>query len=164
MKHLTIQLIVITLTSIASSSCSSMEDAVIQNPYISNLANTGCISHWDSVNTESRSEVRKGSFEMFFDGQTAECRFISLDYPCDFWKVNVRTIYSTGTLMIIEYSTFDEASCRCKVDASFTIENIPQNEFVLKIYHGDTNGNYNKTTPKYEGRINPAEGKIMIPY
>ena len=109
-------------------------------------------------------EVRKGSFEMFFDGQTAECRFISLDYPCDFWKVNVRTIYSTGTLMIIEYSTFDEAACRCKVDASFTIENIPQNEFVLKIYHGDTNGNYNKTTPKYEGRINPAEGKIMIPY
>lgn len=164
MKHLTIQLIVITLASIASSSCSSMEDAVIQNPYISNLENTGCISHWDTDNTESRSEVRRGSFEMFFDGQAAECRFISLDYPCDFWKVNVRTIYSTGTLTIIEFSTFDEAACRCEVDASFTIENIPQNEFVLKIYHGDTNGNYNKTTPKYEGRINPAEDKIMIPY
>lgn len=92
MKYLTIKLIVITLASIASTSCSSMEDTVIQNPLISNLANTGCISHWDSVNTESRSEVRKGSFEMFFDGQAAECRFISLDYPCDFWKVNVRTI------------------------------------------------------------------------
>lgn len=164
MKHLTIQLIVITLASIALSSCSSMEDAVIQNPYISNLENTDCISHWDTDNTESRSEVRKGSFEMFFDGQAAECRFISLDYPCDFWKVNVRTIYSTGALTIIEFSTFDEADCRCEVDASFTIENIPQNEFVLKIYHGDTNGNYNKTTPKYEGRINPIEGKIIIPY
>ena len=37
MKYLTIKLIVITLASIASTSCSSMEDTVIQNPLISNL-------------------------------------------------------------------------------------------------------------------------------
>ena len=164
MKYLTIKLIVITLASIASTSCSSMEDTVIQNPLISNLANTGCISHWDSVNTESRSEVRKGSFEMFFDGQAAECRFISLDYPCDFWKVNVRTIYSSGPLTIIEYSTFDEAACRCEVDASFTIENIPQNEFVLKIYHGDTDGNYNIAAPKFSGRVRVKDGSFSTPY
>lgn len=78
MKHLTIQLIVITLASIASSSCSSMEDAVIQNPYISNLENTGCISHWDTDNTKSRSEDNNGSFEMLFEGQLSRCKCICL--------------------------------------------------------------------------------------
>lgn len=67
-------------------------------------------------------------------------------------------------MTIVEYPSSDTADCRCEIDATFTIENIPHNEFVLKIYHGDTNGNYNKTALKYEGRINPAEGKIMIPY
>lgn len=164
MKHLTIQLIVITLASIASSSCSSMEDAVIQNPYISNLANTGCISHWDSDNTESRSEDNNGSFEMLFDGPLSRCKFTSLEYPCDYEQVNVKVSYNDGTMTIVEYPSSDTADCRCEIDATFTIENMPQNNFILKIYHGDTNVNYNKTTPKYEGRINPAEDKIMIPY
>ena len=164
MKQLIIQLIAITLAPIVSSSCSSMEDTFIQNPYISNLENTGCISHWDTDNAESRSDVNKGSFEMLFEGQVTRCKFTSLVYPCDYEQVNVKVTYTDGTMTIVEYPSSDTADCRCNLDASFTIENIPQNEFVLKIYHCDTNGNYNKTTPKYEGRINPIEGKIMIPY
>lgn len=164
MKHLTIQLIVITVASVVSSSCSSTEDAVIQNPYISNLGNTGCISHWDTDNAESRSEVNKCSFEMLFEGQVTRCKFTSLVYPCDYEQVNVKVTYTDGTMTIVEYPSSDTADCRCEIDANFTIENMPQNIFILKIYHGDTNGNYNKTTPKYEGRINPAYGKIRILY
>lgn len=89
MKHLIIQLIAI-LASIVLGSCSSMEDIAIQYPYISNLGNTGCMSHWDTDNAESRSEVNKGSFEMLFEEQVAKCKFTSLDYPCDYEQVNVK--------------------------------------------------------------------------
>ena len=67
MKHPIILIIAINLAAIALSSCSSMEDVVMQNPYISYLENTGCLSHWDTDNAESRSEVNKGSFEMLFE-------------------------------------------------------------------------------------------------
>lgn len=164
MKQLIIQLIAITLASIVSSSCSSMEDAVIQNPYISNLANTGCISNWDSVNTESRSEDNNGSFEMLFEGQVTKCKFTSLVYPCDYEQVNVKVTYTDGTMTIVEYPSSDTADCRCKIDASFIIENMPQYDFILKIYNGDIEGRYDNVTPKYVGRINPTKGKIMIPY
>lgn len=164
MKQLIIQLIAITLAPIVSNSCSSMEDTVIQNPYISNLENTDCISHRDTDNAESRSEVNKGSFEMLFEGQVTRCKFTSLVYPCDYEQVNVKVTYTDGTMTIVEYPSSDTADCRCNLDASFTIENIPQNEFVLKIYHGDTEGKYNNETPKYVGRINPIEGQIIIPY
>lgn len=164
MKQLIIQLIAITLAPIVSNSCSSMEDTVIQNLYISNLENTDCISHWDTDNAESRSEVNKGSFEMLFEGQVSRCKFTSLVYPCDYEQVNVKVTYTDGTMTIVEYPSSDTADCRCNIDVSFTIENIPQNEFVLKIYHGDTEGKYNNETPKYVGRINPIEGQIIIPY
>lgn len=164
MKQLIIQLIAIILVSIVSSSCSSMEDVVIQNPYISNLENTGCISHWDTDNAESRSEVNKGSFEMLFEGQITRCKFTSLEYPCDYEQVNVKVTYNDGTITIIEYPSSDTADCRCNIDATFNIENMPQNDFILKIYHGNIEGNYDNTTPKYEGIINQTDGKIIIPY
>ena len=164
MKHPIILIIAINLAAIALSSCSSMEDAVMQNPYISSLENTGCLSHWDTDNAESRSEVNKGSFEMLFEGQVAKCKFTSLDYPCDYEQVNVKIAYNEGGMILIEYPTADKADCRCEIDASFIIENIPQNDFILKIYHGDTHGNYNIDNLKYEGRINQTEGKIVIPY
>ncbi len=163
MKHLIIQLIAI-LASIVLGSCSSMEDIAIQNPYISNLGNTGCMSHWDTDNAESRSEVNKGSFEMLFEEQVAKCKFTSLDYPCDYEQVNVKISYNNGIMTIIEYPSSDTADCRCEIDTSFTIENMPQNDFILKIYHGDTKGNYDNATPKYEGRANQTDGKIIIPY
>lgn len=164
MKHPIFTIFAMLLAFIALSSCSSMEDVAIQNPYISNLGNTGCLSHWDTDNAESRSDVNKGSFEMLFDEQGAKCKFTSLDYPCDYEQVNVKITYNDGIMTIVEYPSSDTADCRCKIDASFTIENIPQNDFILEIYHGDTQGNYNKATPKYEGRVKQTDGKIIIPY
>ena len=164
MKHIIIQLVAIYLASIALSSCSSMEEAAIQNPYISNLGNTGCLSHWDTDNAESRSEVNNGTFEMIFDGEDAKCKFTSLEYPCDYEQVNVKITYNEGIMIIIEYPSSDKADCRCEIDASFTIENMPKNDFILKIYHGDTQGNYDNASPKYEGLINQTDCKILIPY
>lgn len=163
MKHLIIQLIAI-LASITLSSCSSMEDVAIQNPYISNLGNTGCLSHWDTDIAESRGEINNGTFEMIFEEKVAKCKFTSLEYPCDYEQVNVKITYNEGIMIIIEYPSSDKADCRCEIDASFTIENVPQNDFILRIYHGDTQGNYNNTALKYEGRINQTDCKILIPY
>lgn len=78
--------------------------------------------------------------------------------------MNVKIAYNEGGIILIEYPTSDKSDCRCEIDASFTIENIPQNDFILKIYHGDTHGNYNIDNLKYEGRINQTDGKIVIPY
>ena len=164
MKHILLQYIAIILVSIALNSCSSMEDVALQNPYISHLVNTGCLSHWDTDNAESRSEVTKGSFEMLFEEQVAKCKFSSLDYPCDYKQVNVKITYNNRTMTIIEYPSSDTADCRCEIDASFTIENIPQNEFILKIYHGNTKGNFDNETPRFEGVVNKTDGKIIIPY
>ena len=125
MKHLIIQLVAIYLASIALSSCSSMEEATIQNPYISNLGNTGCLSHWDTDNAESRSEVNNGMFEMIFDGEDAKCKFTSLEYPCDYEQVNVKITYNEGIMIIIEYPSSDKADCRCEIDASFYPELHP---------------------------------------
>lgn len=164
MKHLIIQLVAIYLTSITLSSCSSMEDVALQNPYISNLENTGCQSHWDTDNAESRSEVNNSTFEMIFEEKVAQCKFISLEYPCDYGQVNVKITYNEGIMIIIEYPSSDKADCRCEIDASFTIENMPKNDLILKIYHGDTQGNYDSASPKYEGLINKTDCKILIPY
>ena len=164
MKHPIILFIAINLVATALSSCSSMEDAVMQNPYISYLENTGCLSHWDTDNAESRSEVNKGSFEMLFEEQVAKCKFTSLEYPCDYEQVNVKITYNEGIMIIIEYPSSDKADCRCEIDASFTIENMPKNDLILKIYHGDTQGNYDSASPKYEGLINKTDCKILIPY
>ena len=164
MKHPILQLMPISFIFIALNSCSSMEDIAVQYPYISNLINTDCLSHRDIEDTENRSENNNGTFEMIFEGQIAKCKFTSLDYPCDYEQVNVKIAYNEGGMILIEYPTADKADCRCEIDASFIIENISQNDFILKIYHGDTHGNYNIDNLKYEGRINQTEGKIVIPY
>lgn len=164
MKPPIIQLIAITAAFITLSSCSSMEDAVILNPSISNLGDTGCLSHRGADNVNSRGEIKNGSFEMIFEGQVARCKFTSLEYPCDYGRVNIMITYNDGIMTIIEYPDSDTADCLCETDASFTIENIPQNDFTLKIYHGDSQGNYDNTSPKYEGQIKICNDKLLIRY
>ena len=164
MKHSIFQLMAISFIFIALNSCSSMEDIAVQYPYISNLVNTDCLSHRDIDNTENRSENNNGTFEMIFEGQIAKCKFTSLDYPCDYGQVNVKITYNEGIMTIIEYPSYDGADCRCEIDASFTIENIPQNDFILKIYHGDTEGNYDNATPKYVGNVEVCNTKISVRY
>ena len=77
------------------------------------------------------------------------CRFNSLQYPCDFGKVNINVSYSNKTLTIVEFPSSDQADCLCEVDASFVIENLPDVDFIIKVYHGDTFGNYNADKPKF---------------
>ena len=71
------------------SSCSSTEDVTARYPYISSLANTNCLSHIDTDSEFSRGSDATGIFEMTVNGTTAHCKFTSLDYPCDFEKVNI---------------------------------------------------------------------------
>lgn len=146
------------------SSCSSVEDITLQHPYLSQLTNTECLNSKDIDYSQSRSDDSNGSFEMVFEGNTAKCKFTSLEYPCDFEKVNVNVFYSEGVLTIVEYPSSDKADCRCEISASFLIENVPQLDFILKIYHGDTTGRFNPDKPLYEGEISLSDGKITFPY
>ena len=147
------------------SSCSSVEDVVSQRPYLSQLSNTECLNHKDIDFTQnSRSENRNGSFEMIFVDDVAKCKFNALEYTCDFWKVNVNVSFNDGVLTIVEYPSFDNATCLCEIDASFLIEKIPQQDFILKIYHGDTNGNFNIKAPKFSGRVSVMNGSFSTPY
>ena len=146
------------------SSCSSTEGVTAQYPYISSLANTNCLSHIDTDNDFSRGSDATGIFEMTVDGTTAHCKFTSLDYPCDFEKVNISVTYSEGVMTLVEYPSSNSADCRCETDATFIIKNIPENEFILQIYHGDINGEINKDAPKFIGKVQPTNGSLTIPY
>lgn len=141
-------------------SCTSVEDAAYGYPYVSELENTGCIVHMDDDDTDGG----RGRFEMIRDGDKARCRFTSLDYPCDFGLVNVRVTYGNGVLTIVEYPSHDNADCRCETEASFIIENVPESDLMLRIYHGDTSGRFDVGTPGYSGRIELAGGRMSVPY
>ena len=153
---------IITLLAISNvlGSCSSAEETILKQPYLSQLNNTECITEA----LQSRAEESNCSFEMTFEGSVAECKFTSLDYPCDFGKVNIKVLYEDGVLTIVEFPSSDEADCRCETDATFTIINAPEKDFILKIYHGDTTGKYNKDSPRYSGTINVKDLSINIPY
>ena len=159
-----VNMIVMTIMLIFMlSSCSSVEDMALRHPYLSQLNNTECLNSKDIDFSQSRSEDSNGWFEMVFDGNTAKCKFTSLEYPCDFEKVNVNVFYREGVLTIVEYPSSDKADCRGEVDASFLIENVPQQDFTLKIYHGDTIGRFNPDKSLYDGEISLSDGKITIP-
>ncbi len=145
-------------------SCSAAEDAAFQHPYLSQLSNTECLMNEDTDFLQSRSENRNGSFEMVFAGSVTNCKFTSLEYPCDFGKVNINVLYNDGVLTIVEYPSSDNADCRCEIDATFSIMGMTEDEFILKIYHGDITGNYDTNSPKHTGKVNIKSGSITIPY
>lgn len=145
-------------------SCSSVEEVTLQHPFLSQLSNTECLSSKDIDLSQSSDESSNGSFEMVLVGDVAKCKFTSLEYPCDFGKVNVRVIYHEDVLIIVEYPSSDNADCRCEIDASFLIENFSQQDFTLKIYRGDAKGIFNPNMPKYDGKIYLHDNKITIPY
>lgn len=162
MKHL----ITLPVSAIAAimvlASCTSTEDTPPAAPRLSSLNNTECLG----FSPQSRSDNGYiGSFEMILDGSAARCKFTSLLYPCDFGKVNVSVDYSDGILTIVEYPSSDFADCLCETNASFTIEDIPQNDFVLKIYRGAaSSGTYYEEYPMYTGKFSIREGALTIPY
>lgn len=158
-----LQFITIVLVLVFTS-CSSTEEVISKNPYLSQIANTECLGIADTDAPQSRGNDTHGSFEMIMDGTTARCRFMSLEYPCDFEKVNINISFNDGVLTIVEYPSSDEADCRCETDATFTINNLPDTDFILKIYHGDTKGNFNVASPKFSGRVRIADGSFSTPY
>lgn len=164
--------IVLALPIIILASCSSAEEAISPNPELYQLSNTECLPYTVRSNgapgSDGDEQLGQSTFQMNFgdDPSTCDCKFNSLDYPCDFGKVNIKISYADGTLTIVEYPSSDMADCRCPVDAAFSIKNLPQGEFRLKIYRGDTSGKYNPGKPKYEGSIKPVADRvsIKIPY
>ena len=165
MMKLFIKLQLITcLLVLALTSCSSSEEVIFKNPYLSQITNTECLSIADIDAPQSRGNDIHGSFEMIINGSSAECKFISLEYPCDFGRVNINLSFNDGVLIIVEYPSSDEADCRCETDVTFTINELPDSDFVLKIYHGDTNGNFNIETPKFSGRVRVMDGSFSTSY
>ena len=150
------------------SSCSSTEEVTARYPYISSIANTDCIDHTYpetySEDLQSIVDDAGGSFEMTFEGTTAKCKFTSLNYPCDFDKVNVKVNFKDGILTIVEFPSSDDADCRCMTDATFSIMNMPEEDFILKIYHGDTKGHYNDDSPIYSGIVSIEGDSLTISY
>jgi len=145
-SKLTAVMLIMTL-----SSCTSVEDVAHGYPYVSEIEHTGCLAHMVDDATDG-------------DRGKARCRFTSLDYPCDFGMVNVRVTYDCGVLTVVEYPSHDNADCRCETEASFIIENVPEGDLMLRIYHGDTSGRYDVGTPGYSGRIEFAGGRMSVPY
>lgn len=156
--------IAVLITTVGLTSCSSTEDLNIKYPYPYMLSNTECLSNINTEYTQNKTDDNNGIFEIILDGSTARCRFISLEYPCDFGKVNINIIYNDGVLTIVEYPSSDKADCHCEIDAMFSILNMPDKDFILKIYHGDITGSYNKKSPQYEGKITINNHAITIPY
>lgn len=161
-----------TILTLTINSCSSVEGLVSQPPRLYQLRNTECLiaySDTDDVSGgDDNSQYGYCTFQMTYreDLTTCDCKFNALSYPCDFGKVNIVITYNEGVLTIVEYPSFDSADCRCPVDAEFTINNLPVEDFVIKIYHGDTSGEYNPDKPRYVGNGRPftAENSFEIPY
>ncbi len=68
--------------------------------------------------------------------------------------------YDSGVLTVVEYPSHDNTDCRCETEASFIIENVPEGDLMLRIYHGDTSGRYDVGTPGYSGRIEFVGGRM----
>lgn len=161
-NHTKIQLLPV-VTILALTACSSVEDITYNYPHVSNLANTECLNSYTDNFVIDRDSSH-GTFEMTLKGTTAICKFTSLYYPCDYGKVNIKVSYDEGILKIIEYPSYDYADCLCETDATFIVENIPYNDFILKLYHGDTNGEFDDNNPKYTGKITFINGSLSTPY
>lgn len=157
------------LAAIALCSCSSTEDIVSPKiPFLTNVQNSDCLSHdFSNIGSESRFDAewwRGGAFEMYLEGNHAKCKFYSLHYNCDYQRVNIKIIYQPGILSIVEYPSGDMADCICDVDATFTIEDVPEGPFLLKIYRAYINGEYDVDKPEFVGNVDLSDGGILVPY
>lgn len=146
------------------TSCSSTEDTIVKHPYLSNLTDTGCLDHPGVHAIQTRGFNAETTFEMIFEGTTARCKFTALEYACDFEKVNVDVTFEEGVMTIVEYPSSDMADCLCETDATFIIQDMPTEDFILKIYRGTTTGEFNPDRPKYSGVVRIKDGSFIIPY
>lgn len=161
-QKLKFRILAALFTIISLGSCSSSEDLVSRYPYLSQLSNTPCLNSRSSGD-ESDNDVH-ATFEIKINGNTAECAFKSLDYPCDFGKVNIEVSYDESIITVLEYPSSDMADCICDVNATFTIENLPKDNFILKIYRCNSSRKYNNDTPTLNEVIDVKNGKVIFPY
>lgn len=147
-------------------SCSSMDDISMKYPTISAIKNTECEcpTIFDAIPIDNQDDNDGCIFKMTKEGSTAKCTFISLQYPCDFGHVNIEVAYENNIMTIVEYPSSDLADCRCKIDVSFSLENMPQQDFLLKIYRGNTDGQYNANYPKCIKKISFYDNQIELSY
>ena len=172
MKKFLCYIVFSTVLILTLNSCSSVEELISHNPQLYHLQNTECLTAYvdceEGSEDGSNGQYGYGTFQMTYRENLTicDCKFNSLNYPCDFGKVNIKIIYSEGTLVIVEYPSSDTADCKCQVDASFTIRDLPLDDFQLKIYHGDTSGNYNPNNPIHigSGRSIASGGTIEVKY
>lgn len=177
MKKLNIGLFFILMLACLGS-CSTVEELVEKendtpenpaklNPIISDLLNSDCLGelYMDYQDTLWGGESL-GTFEMIIEDNKAKCKFTSLVYFCLFGKVMIDVKYKDDTMIIVEYcSSKNPTDCLCETNASFTIENIPDKDFNLKIYSGRYHtGEYDENRPVYSGRVILADGGIKVPY
>ena len=160
--QLTIIFVIASFMLITLGSCSSTEDLASRYPYLSQLKNTECLGS-RAADIEADNDVTP-TFEIRISGKTAECFFKSLEYPCDFEKVNVKVFYENGTIKIVEYPSSDLADCICDVDATFKIEELPEDSFILKIFRANTKGEYNNNYPTLTETIKVKNGSYIFPY
>lgn len=153
----------VTIIAVCTS-CSSTEDTIVKQPYLSNLNDTGCLDHLSAPALQTRGFDAETTFEMVFEGSTARCKFTALEYSCDFEKVNVDVTYEDGVMTIVEYPSSDMADCICETDATFIIQDMPTEDFILKIYRGTTTGEFNPDQPIYSGVVRIKNGSFTIPY
>lgn len=158
------------LAACALCSCSSTEDIVNPKmPFLTNVQNSDCLSSRSELDSDSENYPhwewwRDGAFEMYLEGSHAKCKFYSLHYNCDYERVNIKIIYQQGVLSIVEYPSSNNANCLCDIDATFTIEDIPDGPFLLKLYSAYIDGNYDVDKPEFVGNVNLSDGGIFIPY
>lgn len=166
---------------VGMSSCSTVEDIVLPEepkpeekpellgPKIAEIFSSGCLGTPDPDLIEAYGQDNDGgTFEMIIDEGSAKCKFSSLVYSCG-QKAGVKVSYISykdGVMTIVEYPLSEwEADCLCEIDVSFTIEDLPKEDFMLKIYRGkNVTGEYDELRPRYSSRVVIADGGIKIPY
>lgn len=169
MRNLIKQTSTAILSVLLLASCSSSEDNVIENtinPTVSLLTDTGCLENRSDLGAASRADEADGcTFAMTLDGTVAHCKFTDLVYDCNYGKVNVKVSFKDNVLSIVEYPTEDGVDCLCRTNAEFTINDIPDKDFTLKIFAGQTGtGKYNAENPAYSGRVIVKDGGIKVEY
>lgn len=143
------------------SSCSSSESLSSHYPYLSHLSNSGCLNS-RAIDDEENNEG-DAYFEMKITGNTAECLIKSLKLSCGFGAVNVDVSFKDGIMIIVAYPASDVMmDCLCTVDTNFNIEELPEGSFVLKVYRGDSEGEYNKDYPLINEVIKVENGTVTL--
>lgn len=141
---------VFCLATLLLFSCSSVEEPACRDT--SNPEGVRVVNILSSTD-DNESDFVYGTIQVWCGDVPMKCicLFHALKYPSDYGKVNIKATYSDKVLTLVEYPSSDKSENFCIVNASCTIENIPDEDFIIKVYHGDIYGNYNADKPNFVG-------------